>query len=205
MSDLGLCHPVDDINESEEIFGVLPFIAPEVLNGEPYTKASDVYSIGIIMSFLTSGQYPFSDREYDLFLASEIYEEPHPLRPNVLEGTPQDYEKLMKECWDADPNKRPTTEELYQKILFWLNEFNKKPLPDTIQQFITGKLQESDETYTFNDDHLASKSIVVNAVKDYRLTNDKKVVDTNFDNDGDDDDEGEILFFFSYFLDKIIN
>src|SRR5437763_1503463 len=107
VSDLGLCRPVDDINESEEIFGVLPFIAPEVLNGEPYTKASDVYSIGIIMWFLTSGQYPFSDREYDLFLASEIYEEPHPLRPNVLEGTPPDYEKLMKECWDADPNKRP--------------------------------------------------------------------------------------------------
>ncbi|CAG8439472.1 10322_t:CDS:2 [Cetraspora pellucida] len=38
MSDLGLCRPTYDINESEEIHGVIPFMTPEVLNREPYTQ-----------------------------------------------------------------------------------------------------------------------------------------------------------------------
>ena len=28
-------------------YGVLPYIAPEVLNGKPYTLSSDIYSFGI--------------------------------------------------------------------------------------------------------------------------------------------------------------
>ena len=31
------------------IYGILPYIAPEVLNKHPYTKESDIYSFGIIM------------------------------------------------------------------------------------------------------------------------------------------------------------
>jgi serine/threonine protein kinase len=36
--------------ESEnEVYGVLPYIAPEVLRGGHYTQSSDIYSFGIIM------------------------------------------------------------------------------------------------------------------------------------------------------------
>ena len=47
ISDLGLCKPTKYF-ESEfkknDIYGVLPFVAPEVLRGKPYTSASDIYS-----------------------------------------------------------------------------------------------------------------------------------------------------------------
>jgi len=33
-----------------KVYDVSPYIAPEVLNGEPYTKSSDVYSFGVIMA-----------------------------------------------------------------------------------------------------------------------------------------------------------
>ncbi|PKY12813.1 kinase-like protein, partial [Rhizophagus irregularis] len=36
-------------NSRKEIYGVLPYIAPEVLQGKEYTKSSDIYSLGIIM------------------------------------------------------------------------------------------------------------------------------------------------------------
>ncbi|RIB02382.1 hypothetical protein C2G38_2227973 [Gigaspora rosea] len=35
--------------ESGGIYGVLLYIAPEVLQGEPFTKATDIYSFGMIM------------------------------------------------------------------------------------------------------------------------------------------------------------
>ena len=48
ITDLGLAQSLLRNNpHSSEIFGVLPYIAPEVLNGEPYTLASDIYSFGI--------------------------------------------------------------------------------------------------------------------------------------------------------------
>ncbi|CAG8615353.1 183_t:CDS:2, partial [Dentiscutata heterogama] len=144
--------------------------------------------------------YPFNNRNYDEYLIKEICEETYPLRPKVLGGTPPDYEILMRKCWDADPNKRPTTKELYQKILFWLNEFNKSPLPEIVNQFITGNSEISDETYTFNNNQFASKLITVKAVKDHILKDDK-VVDINVVdsvNNGDESDEWNTLHVNDY-------
>jgi len=43
IADLGLSISVDQSSTSKNnIYGVLPYIAPEVLNSEPYTLASDV-------------------------------------------------------------------------------------------------------------------------------------------------------------------
>ncbi|GBC06640.1 hypothetical protein RclHR1_00070007 [Rhizophagus clarus] len=197
VSDLGLCRQVDDVKSSDKIFGVLSFIAPEVLVGKPYTQASDVYSIGIIMWFITSGQYPFSDRGYDKqYLARDICKN---LRPKILEGTPPGYKDLMQRCWDADPNKRPTTKELYQRIVFWLNEFNKEPSPDTIKQFITNEPQLL-EAHDSNVEY-ASHSIKIQTLIGPNLERraEKIQKDTN-SNDGDDEneDEGKMLTFIKF-------
>ncbi|RHZ83866.1 hypothetical protein Glove_87g189 [Diversispora epigaea] len=49
LGDLGLCRPVNEILSSGT-YGVLPYIAPEVMNNNEYTQASDIYSVGIIMN-----------------------------------------------------------------------------------------------------------------------------------------------------------
>src|SRR4051812_16245565 len=42
ISDLGLCRPVSDQTKGKEkkIYGVLPYVAPEVLKGKVYTQAA---------------------------------------------------------------------------------------------------------------------------------------------------------------------
>ena len=73
ISDLGLCwHNTSVVEIGEKIYGVLPYVAPEVLRGRPYTRAADVYSIGMIMYELWSGKKPFEGREYNASLAMEI-------------------------------------------------------------------------------------------------------------------------------------
>ena len=53
ITDFGLCKPIG--YQDSKIFGVLPYIAPEVLRGGNYTQASDIYSFGIItIEVLTS-------------------------------------------------------------------------------------------------------------------------------------------------------
>jgi len=43
IADLGLSRPASE-NDETKIYGVLPYVAPEVLREKKYTQASDIYS-----------------------------------------------------------------------------------------------------------------------------------------------------------------
>src|ERR1051325_5484588 len=46
ITDLGLCKPANEMTshkDNKQIYGVLPYVAPEVLKGKEYTQASDIY------------------------------------------------------------------------------------------------------------------------------------------------------------------
>ncbi|RIA96678.1 kinase-like domain-containing protein, partial [Glomus cerebriforme] len=103
ISDLGFCGPAD--RSLTSIYGNLPYIAPEVISGKQTTRASDVYSLAMIMWEISSGQPPFSNYEHDYYLAMNIIKG---VRPKIVSGIPLKYENLMKQSWDADPSKRPS-------------------------------------------------------------------------------------------------
>ncbi|RGB35782.1 hypothetical protein C1646_698780, partial [Rhizophagus diaphanus] len=68
---MGLCGEIGNVDKSK-IYGVMPYVAPEVLRGKPYTKAADIYSFGMIMYFVATGRQPFSDHAHDKILALGI-------------------------------------------------------------------------------------------------------------------------------------
>jgi serine/threonine protein kinase len=117
ISDLGLCQPVKSFLKQHDIYGVIPFMAPEVLRGKSYTSASDIYSFSMIMWEFTSGVSPFNDRKHDFQLSLDICENK---RPEIIENTPQCYVDLMKKCWNEDPLKRPSSEEVSDIIKNWI-------------------------------------------------------------------------------------
>ena len=111
ISDLGFCGPAD--KSLKCIYGNLPYVAPEVIAGRKYTFASDIYSIGILMWEISSGQSPFMKYEHDYDLAINII---NGIRPKIMPGIPSEYENLIKQCWDAEPLKRPDIKTLWNKI-----------------------------------------------------------------------------------------
>ncbi|GBB94476.1 hypothetical protein RclHR1_23600003 [Rhizophagus clarus] len=122
IGDFGLCKPVIRSNNIDEnTYGVLPYMAPEVLRGEPYTKAADIYSFGIIMWELTSGIPAFHNISHDFQLSLDICKG---TRPEIIEGTMPEYVELMKRCWDNDPEKRPTAEELKNNSNEWFRKYS---------------------------------------------------------------------------------
>ena len=116
ISDFGLSGPANEQKSDDKVYGVLPYIAPEVLNGEPYTSAADIYSVGVIMAELSSGKPPFYNKKHNLNLALEIC---NGLRPEFGKGTPDFYKKLAYKCMDANSSERPTAEELCDLFNFW--------------------------------------------------------------------------------------
>ena len=71
-----------DPNDPDALYGILPYMAPEILNGEARSEKSDVYSFGVIMTEMTTGKPPFYDRPHEENLAIEICEG---LRPEITE------------------------------------------------------------------------------------------------------------------------
>ena len=59
ISDFGLSGPANEQKLDNKICGVLPYIAPEVLNGKTYTLSSDIYSFGVVMAEVSSGYHLF--------------------------------------------------------------------------------------------------------------------------------------------------
>jgi serine/threonine protein kinase len=118
ISDFGLSGPSNKQKSDDKICGVLPYIAPEVLNKEPYTLSSDIYSFGVIMAELSSGKPPFYNRKHDASLALGIC---NGLRPEFGKGTPEIYKKLAHKCMNANSNQRPTANELHNVMSFWFH------------------------------------------------------------------------------------
>src|SRR4051794_4508937 len=110
------------------VYGILPYVAPEVLCGSQYTKAADIYSFGIIMNELMSEEIPYHDIPHDQILTVGIC---RGLRPKISEDTPKLIADLIMKCWDAKAENRPTAKELTQILNKWniecgKNEIDKK-------------------------------------------------------------------------------
>jgi serine/threonine protein kinase len=113
ISDLGISKSSTESIDSNEIYGLIPYMAPEIFKGQKYTTASDVYSFGMIMWELMTGRMPFWDRNHDTELIFEICDG---LRPSIVTNAPEGYIELMKKCWHPDPNKRPIADYLKKKL-----------------------------------------------------------------------------------------
>ena len=97
----------------------MPYVAPEVLKGKPYTKVADIYSFGMIMYFMATGKYPFANCAHDNNLAIQIC---NGNRPEInKQEAPECYIDLMKKCWNSDPNNRPGISEVERSIREFYN------------------------------------------------------------------------------------
>ncbi|CAI2166981.1 9112_t:CDS:2 [Funneliformis geosporum] len=115
INDLSLSKFIDN-KKNQLLYGVLPYVAPEVLRGEEFTSAADVYSFSMIMWEISSGMPLFSNRKHDTQLAIEIC---NGMRPKIVSGTPKSFSMLMERCWDSDPLLRPSVQEITAMLFRW--------------------------------------------------------------------------------------
>jgi len=94
ITDLVLSHPVSETDNSK-VYGLLPYVAPEVLQGQPYSQASDVYSFGIVAYELLTGVPPYAEYAHDSALGAKICVG---LRPRFSIKIPPLLEDLINKC-----------------------------------------------------------------------------------------------------------
>ncbi|CFW93402.1 putative Non-specific protein-tyrosine kinase [endosymbiont DhMRE of Dentiscutata heterogama] len=138
IADLGLSKPANFQPEKSQIFGVLPYIAPEVLQGKPYTQASDIYSFGIVAYELLAQAYPYPELG-DVDLALKVCQGYRPEIDKLL--IPRACKDFIRRCWDNDPKKRPNARELKQVVSSWCNEIYEGENTSFYQQYKETKKQ----------------------------------------------------------------
>jgi serine/threonine protein kinase len=114
ISDLGLSNLIHKQNLGK-VVGILPYIAPEILQGHSYTSASDIYSFGMIMYEVLTGFLPFYDKNWDdsVFKKAII----GGLRPEITVKIIPQLEEIIKSCWQNNPQDRPKTKELEKNLI----------------------------------------------------------------------------------------
>ena len=124
IGDLGLSIMKSEANNFKDIKGVMPYLAPELLNGRgSYSQATDIYAFGIIMWEISSAEKPFGEVDHDLQLALSIVKG---LRPEITKDTPPFYRDLLEKCWHPDPTKRPTAKEIFELTEMWWSNSGKR-------------------------------------------------------------------------------
>jgi serine/threonine protein kinase len=116
-----------ETNIHDKFFGNIRYVAPEILRAsktkqDPYTEYSDIYSLGVLLWEISSGQNPFEDQsDYTIIFA-------------ILQGsreerateTPDKYYELYSKCWDDKPEKRCTIKYVYNALKKLLENDDKE-------------------------------------------------------------------------------
>ncbi|RHZ48660.1 hypothetical protein Glove_543g131 [Diversispora epigaea] len=121
ITDFGLCKPVTE-NNPENIYGVIPYMAPETLNRGEYTKASDIYSFGMVMLEVLTSYPPYYNIPHNENLAMGICEG---LKPEIKCEIPQFFKEIMEKCWNFEPPNRPTAKELRSQLEKYISDDNE--------------------------------------------------------------------------------
>ncbi|KAG6753080.1 hypothetical protein POTOM_043124 [Populus tomentosa] len=93
--------------------GTLGYMAPEVLNGNPYNRKCDVYSFGICLWEIYCCDMPYPDLSFAEVTSAVVRQN---LRPEIPRCCPSSLANVMKRCWDANPDKRPEMDEVVSML-----------------------------------------------------------------------------------------
>jgi non-specific serine/threonine protein kinase/protein-serine/threonine kinase len=116
LIDYGLSHHnhlPDLLQEEFRVpFGTAPYMAPERLNGVRDDPRSDLFSLGVLLFFFTTGVRPFGETETLSGMRRRLWRDPHP--PRWLKADyPPWLQEIVLRCLEIDPAKRyPTASQL---------------------------------------------------------------------------------------------
>jgi len=128
IADFGLALSDD---ESAGVAGSAPWMAPELIEDKPFTTCCDVYSFGMLMLELFTGETPWGYLAESAIFAQ--LEKQH--RPEIPQKMPESYRSIMERCWAQDSHARPVFGDVAQDLKQVLHEIQQTQSVGSTLQF----------------------------------------------------------------------
>jgi len=113
VADFGIARALNDITDSNltqagAVMGTATYFSPEQAQGHSLDARSDLYSLGVVMYEMGTGQPPFRGENPVAIAYKQVHEmpvAPIKLNPNISPG----YERIVRRLLQKDPSKRYQT------------------------------------------------------------------------------------------------
>jgi serine/threonine-protein kinase len=100
------------LTEAGTVFGTPEYMSPEQADGRSVDARADLYSLGVMLYQMTTGQLPFQAASFVQILAKHMTEAaiaPATRRSDLR--IPRQLDDLIMQCLEKDPARRPQTAE----------------------------------------------------------------------------------------------
>lgn len=108
IADFGVARVMDSTGVMTAETGTYRWMAPEVIEHNPYGQKADVFSFAIVMWELLTCKVPYSELT-PLQAAVGVVQKG--LRPPMPPNAPPALAELMQQCWQRKPESRPSFED----------------------------------------------------------------------------------------------
>ncbi|KAL6640842.1 hypothetical protein ACP70R_021965 [Stipagrostis hirtigluma subsp. patula] len=112
VADFGLARFQDQDGAMTAETGTYRWMAPEVINHQPYDNKADVYSFAIVLWELMTSKIPYTSMT-PVQAAVGVRQG---LRPQLPENAHPRLLNLMQRCWEAAPSNRPSFSDIISEL-----------------------------------------------------------------------------------------
>lgn len=98
--------PVGGLTKSGAFMGSPRYSAPEQVEGRPIDARADIYSLGCVLYRMLSGRTPFDGKQPVEIMLKHLHE---PVPPLAVDGVPQTLDRLVMDCLEKEPGRRPAS------------------------------------------------------------------------------------------------
>ncbi|MDQ2968545.1 MAG: protein kinase [Actinomycetota bacterium] len=128
VTDFGIARSLDvehGVTQTGTILGTSNYIAPEQASGQPVDAHTDVYSLGIVLYELLTGEVPFPGETF-VAIAMKHIQEPSPSVLDVRGDVPLRVAEMVDRALEKDPGHRfPTMDAFAAEIEASLAELDR--------------------------------------------------------------------------------